>query len=375
MHLYIHVPFCRQACYYCDFHFSTSMGQMDAVVAALAAEIRLTKGFLPNAPLQTVYFGGGTPSLLQHHHWQRLWVAIREEYTLAADAEITVEANPDDLTPALLARLEQQGVNRLSIGIQSFYEPHLQVLHRVHTATQAAACVGLARQAGINNVSIDLIYGIPASDPGIWQADVQQALSLGVGHISAYCLTIEPGTVFGNWLKHKKISPVDESLAAGQYEVLVAALAAADYEHYEISNFARPGCRSRHNTAYWQQKPYLGIGPSAHSFDGAGLRRHNVAHNARYVTALAEGQLPATTEALTAADRYNEYLLTGLRTAWGCQLQPLMQLFPGAKKNLEKQLNILRMKDFIEMNEHSVRVRQAARLFTDRIVEELFWVG
>ena len=327
---------------------------MDAVVAALAAEIRLTKGFLPEGPLETVYFGGGTPSLLQENHWQALWAALDATYVLLPAAEITVEANPDDLTPDGLALLRRQRANRLSIGIQSFYGPHLHLLHRVHTATQAAACVPLARRAGFEHLSIDLIYGIPTTDRQVWVEDVQKALGLGVGHISAYCLTIEPGTVFGNWLKNNKMHPVDESLAAQQYEYLVAALNAAGYEHYEISNFARPGCRSRHNTAYWLGRPYLGIGPSAHSYDGHRLRHHNLAHNARYIAALQNSELPVTTEQLTAADRYNEYLLTGLRTAWGCQVQKLLDLFPGKPDFLKNSLKKLKDRALIDMNEHSL---------------------
>jgi oxygen-independent coproporphyrinogen-3 oxidase len=317
--IYLHIPFCKQACYYCDFHFSTNTRLKTELVQSLQREAVLRRSYLPDELVSSVYFGGGTPSLLDQAELQALLDTLRQTYTIAADAEITLEANPDDLNEAKLAELAEAGINRLSIGIQSFDADQLRFLHRAHTAEQARSCVANARQAGFTNLSLDLIYAIPAENHRLWEENLAKIAELQPEHISAYSLTIEPDTVFGNWQKKGRLFPASDDWAAEQFELLRTHLSKAGYEQYEVSNFCRPGYYSRHNSSYWLGKPYLGLGPSAHSFNGTS-RQFNVAHNARYIQALSEDRIPFSREELSPADRINEYLLTGLRTSWGCDL-------------------------------------------------------
>lgn len=371
MHLYLHIPFCKQACHYCDFHFSTNLSQKSTLISALCTEIHLQKNYLPNQPLETIYFGGGTPSLLIDDELAQILTTIHAHFAVSSNAEITLEANPDDLSAEKL-QMFRRYVNRLSIGVQTFDETTLRWMNRAHTAAEAENCVQLAREAGFENLSVDLIYGIPNRGPSCWQADLQKMLSLDVPHLSAYALTIEPETAFGRWQQKGKLPPVDEALAAGQFEELTKALTRAGYEHYEISNFARHGHYARHNTAYWQQRPYLGIGPSAHSYNGHS-RQYNIANNARYTADIQQGKVPATLEELTQADQVNEYLLTGLRTQWGCSLT---------------QLNALLGRDFVQTQAHDLktmyasgwlvsdgdrlRLSESGKLFADRVAATLF---
>lgn len=381
MHLYLHIPFCKQACHYCDFHFSTNLSQKSALVDALCAELILQKNYLPRQPVETIYFGGGTPSLLTERELSQIFETIHAHYPVSPGAEITLEANPDDLRVEKLSLLHRY-VNRLSIGIQTFDEATLRWMNRAHTATEAETCVWLAREAGFENMSVDLIYGIPNRDKSLWQADLQKMLALNVPHLSAYALTIEPDTAFGRWQQKGTLppgvdSPADESLAAEQFEELTDALTNAGYAHYEISNFARHGGDghgqyARHNTAYWQRRPYLGIGPSAHSYKGHS-RQYNIANNARYIASIKQGKLPAEVEQLTRADQVNEYLLTGLRTQWGCSLT---------------ELNALLGADFAQTQAHDLTgmyatgwltrvgdrlvLTQAGKLFADRVAASLF---
>ncbi|QIX61351.1 radical SAM family heme chaperone HemW [Hymenobacter lutimineralis] len=319
--LYLHIPFCKQACHYCDFHFSTSMGLKSRLVEALVQELALRHSYLgPNAQVDTIYFGGGTPSLLTAAELDQLFAAIYRHFAVAADAEITLEANPDDLTPAKVRELAASPVNRLSIGLQSFHEPHLRLMNRAHSAQESGAAVRLAQDAGFENISVDLIYGVPAPDHQIWQQDMAAAFALGVPHLSCYALTVEPGTVFGyRQAKGKFLAPPDEFVAQ-QFEQLLTQMRAHGYEQYEVSNFCLPGRESRHNSAYWRGVPYLGLGPSAHSFNGHS-RQFTVANNPEYVRAVLDrGEVPATVEHLSRTDRANEYLMTSLRTARGCDL-------------------------------------------------------
>lgn len=371
MHLYLHIPFCKQACHYCDFHFSTNLGQQSALVDALCQEIRLQKNYLPGQSLETIYFGGGTPSLLTESQLAQLFATIQAEFTLSPTAEITLEANPDDLTAPKLSMLRRY-VNRLSIGLQTFDEPTLRWMNRAHTAAEAEACVDLAREAGFENISVDLIYGIPNRDVSRWQNDLQKMLQLNVPHLSAYALTIEPDTAFGRWQQTGKLPPVDEALAAEQFEELTKALTKAGYAHYEISNFAQSGRYARHNTAYWQRRPYLGIGPSAHSYNGHS-RQYNLANNTRYVAAIREGKLPATVDLLTTADQVNEYLLTGLRTQWGCSLTELNGLL-GAdfSQTQARDLTAMYASGWLINDGDQLRLSEAGKLFADRVAATLF---
>ncbi|TLU94724.1 radical SAM family heme chaperone HemW [Dyadobacter sediminis] len=372
MHLYIHIPFCRQACHYCDFHFSTNTSGKQAMTEAIVSEMELQKHYLADPYVETIYFGGGTPSLLTEPQLNSILNAVYKNFTVAPDAEITLEANPDDLDQEKTEQLKRAGINRLSIGIQSFHEPHLQFLNRVHSASEAGECVRIAQDSGITNISIDLIYAIPASDHSILLEDIRKASDLDVTHISAYCLTIEPQTIFGNWLKKNKIKPIDEEFAARQFEILVSSLAENGYEQYEISNFARIQQYSRHNSSYWKQRPYLGIGPSAHSYNGSS-RQYNISNNAKYLQAIQNETIPATTEILTSADQTNEYILTGLRTKWGVKLEKLESLSQGifTARNGKRLENML-TKGWIKKNDGFILLTEPGKLFADRIASDLF---
>jgi oxygen-independent coproporphyrinogen III oxidase len=321
--IYLHIPFCKQACHYCDFHFSTNLSLKKDLIRAMGQELVLQKDYFRET-VNTIYLGGGTPSIASSSELNFLFEIIRNEFTVSHDAEITLEANPDDLTESKLNELKNIGINRLSIGIQSFDDAVLKFLNRAHDSADATSCISAARRTGFSNISIDLIYAIPNQDLKQWRQNILRAIALSPEHISAYSLTIEEKTVFGNWSARGKIQPVTDDIAAEQLEVLLALLEEAGYDHYEISNFARPGYHSRHNSGYWQQEKYLGIGPSAHSYNGL-VRQHNVSNNYAYVSAVSGDKIPATVEYLSRQDLINDYLLTTLRTSWGTDLSRLRE--------------------------------------------------
>jgi oxygen-independent coproporphyrinogen-3 oxidase len=373
--LYLHIPFCKQACHYCDFHFSTSLGLKEQFVEAILKEMALRQHYLPDAStaLETIYFGGGTPSLLTGAELARIFDAIQTHFTVSPQAEITLEANPDDLSPAKLAELAASPVNRLSIGLQSFHEPHLRLMNRAHSAQESGQAVRAAQAAGFENISVDLIYGVPAASHAIWEDDLARLLELGVPHVSAYALTIEPDTAFGRRLKKGTFVAPPEEFVAHQFETLLARLRAHGYEQYEISNFCQPGRESRHNANYWRGVPYLGLGPSAHSFDGRS-RQYAVANNPQYVAAVLErGEVPATVEQLSPLDQANEYLLTTLRTSRGCDLAHLrdalgLDLLAGRADYLAS----LTTQGMATLAGGVLRLTDAGKLLADHITLELF---
>lgn len=370
--IYIHIPFCRQACYYCNFHFSTSRTQQEAMVKSLLQEIALQKDYLAGEPVRTIYFGGGTPSLLQANELQALLAHLQSTFQVVPGAEITLEANPDDLSPEKLALLKAAGINRLSIGVQSFHEEDLTWMNRAHNSRQALDCIGEARRQGFDNLTIDLIYGGPTLTDEGWEQNVKQAIALGIPHLSCYALTVEPGTALDHFIRKKKMAATDPDKAARHFEMLMDWLKAAGYEHYEISNFALPGWHSRHNSSYWQGSPYLGLGPSAHSFNGAS-RQWNVASNAQYIKSIAAGAIPFEMETLTAAMQFNEYIMTALRTSAGCNLEWVAEKFGTA---LVARL-IAHSEPFITMGRmeytgETLKLTNAGRLFADGIAGELF---
>lgn len=314
--LYIHIPFCRKACHYCDFHFSTSLKLKDQLLAALKKEILLRKNYLPSPTLDTVYFGGGTPSLLSSDELKGIMDTIASVFEIQTGAEITLEANPDDISAEKTKELKHAGVNRLSIGIQSFFEEDLAWMNRAHNAEQAARCIDTALQSGIENITADLIYGFPLLTDSKWEKNIGTMLESGINHLSAYSLTVEPRTALAAKIKKGTDRPVENEQAARQFLMLMDAIEQAGWEHYEISNFCKPGNYALHNTNYWKNQPYIGIGPSAHSYNGQS-RQWNVANNAGYIAALEQGTLPAEMEELTPENTFNEYILTGLRTKWG----------------------------------------------------------
>lgn len=314
--VYIHIPFCHKACHYCDFHFSTQMTLMLPMAESIAREAHMRAAELGGATVDSVYFGGGTPSLMPPAQLRSIHDAIHTAMPVSPGAEYTLEANPDDLTADRIAGFRTLGINRLSIGIQSFDDATLQWMNRSHNAAQAIACVALARKSGIQAVSIDLIYGLAGLTPKKWEDTLRRAIDMEPDHISAYCLTVEEKTVLGHRVRKGLEKPVDEEAAAAQFARMVEVLHDAGYEQYEVSNFAREGRYARHNTSYWLGTPYLGLGPSAHSYTGH-RRQWNIANNARYIQSIKAGELPLTEEILTPRDQYNEWVMTGLRTKWG----------------------------------------------------------
>jgi oxygen-independent coproporphyrinogen-3 oxidase len=334
--IYLHIPFCRQACHYCNFHFSTSLKGKNDFIPALLKEMGKRKDYIGQATIATVYLGGGTPSLLEPVQLRAILDRLRETFILDAAAEITMEANPDDMTlPATMRAWRAAGINRLSIGIQSFFSEDLQWMNRAHSAGQAAECIRMAQGEGFDNISIDLIYGGPTLPDHHWKENVERAIALQIPHLSCYALTVEPRTALDKLIRGHRRQDVSPDDQARQFLLLMDWMEQAGYEHYEISNFALPGHRSRHNSSYWQGETYLGLGPSAHSYDGVS-REWNVANNAKYIAALGDAGAPAEEtpdaggavadpvvaekEVLTSVQQLNEYIMISLRTMEGMDM-------------------------------------------------------
>lgn len=315
--IYIHIPFCRKACTYCNFHFSTNHQLINQVIDSIGKEISLQGKYL-SAPIETIYLGGGTPSLLNQSQLETLFNKVRSNFTVLPNAEVTLEANPDDIDEAQLNGWVELGINRLSIGIQSFRDKDLQWMGRAHNANQALNCIKLAQQAGIENISIDLIYGIPGLSDADWSKNIDYAISSGVTHLSCYALTVEPKTALAHKINQQSIPDVDATHQANHFQILQEKIDAAGFEQYEISNFSLPGKRSKHNSNYWSGKHYLGLGPSAHSFNGLS-RQWNISNNALYIQSLSKGIIPFELENLTLTQQINEYIMTALRTIEGIQ--------------------------------------------------------
>lgn len=369
--IYLHIPFCKQACHYCDFHFSTSMGTKEKTVEAIARELELRKDYLQGQEVKTIYFGGGTPSLLTQPELQLLLQTIKKQFIVSDDAEITLEANPDDLNPEKLQELKAAGINRLSIGLQSFHEPHLQLMNRAHNATESLQCVKDAQAAGFDNITVDLIYGIPAPDHSIWLNDLKTLFSLNVQHVSCYALTIEPDTALGRWSKKGKFKPSEDDFTAQQFEILLEQMAQHGFVQYEISNFCKPGYESKHNSNYWRGVHYLGVGPSAHSFNGHS-RQYNVANNRKYIEALAQQTIPAEVENLTIAEQANDYLLTTLRTTWGCDLALMRSNYSYDVLSEHKlYLQELQQKELATIQEGVLYLTDKGKLLADQITLDL----
>lgn len=369
--IYIHIPFCAKQCTYCDFHFSTTFeSYRGELLKALSTELQLRAPSWQNEVIDTIYFGGGTPSLLSGAEIETLLSTVYVNYNATAVKEITLECNPDDCSTDQLIAWKTAGVNRLSIGIQSFTDEQLEWMNRTHTADEGLSAVERAIAVGFDQLTVDLMYGLPDLSQQAWLEQLNRVIGLGVNHISAYCLTIEEKTVLASWVKSGKIHPSNADQQSEQFELLVKTLADAGYEQYEISNFARNETYSQHNTAYWQGKKYVAIGPSAHGYDGMN-RYWNVANNQLYIRQLENGKLPETVEELTKHDRFNELLMVGLRTKWGVQKAKLTALLPlnhSWKTKLEhwKQSNSL-----IETETH-LMLTPSGRLLADAIASDLF---
>jgi oxygen-independent coproporphyrinogen-3 oxidase len=372
--IYIHIPFCKQACHYCDFHFSTSLKKKDELVNALVKEIQIRKDEFKNVEVQTIYFGGGTPSLLTNDELQLLIDTVYENYKVTANPEITLEANPDDLSKIRILELSKSSVNRLSIGIQSFFESDLKLMNRAHNAEEAKECLSVATRH-FDNISIDLIYGIPGASNEQWLQNIETALSYNIPHISSYALTVEPKTALASFVKKGIIDDVDDEQAHEQFHLLKDKLEASGFVHYELSNFGKEGYFSRNNTAYWQGKPYIGIGPSAHSFNGK-QRGWNVRNNTKYIKAIQQNELPIEVETLTTTDRYNEYIMTGLRTIWGVSIDKVEEDFGKIYKDyLKEQSETFINQQLLYIDDKHIRVTKKGQFLSDGIASELFKIN
>ena len=370
MGIYIHIPFCKQKCHYCDFHFSTSLKNKEDLISCLLKEIEIQKSYLNEEIVDTIYFGGGTPSFLDAEEIRRILDKVYAEFSIISNPEITLEGNPDDFTLQKLQELKQAGINRLSIGIQSFNDVDLTWMNRAHNSNQATKCVQDAQSLGFDNITIDLIYGLPEMTIESWKINLQKALDLHVQHISAYNLTVEPGTALHHFVKTGKSQPLNDEAGAEQFELLINTLENNDFKHYEISSFGKEGYFSKHNSSYWKRKFYLGIGPSAHSFNG-NTRQWNVANNAKYIKGINAGEVPFELEKLSKNDRYNEYILLGLRTIWGCEFDYIKSEF-GEASLLSLKQQLFNYSDQINMDEQSFSLNQKGKAFADRIASELF---
>lgn len=370
--IYLHIPFCKQACHYCDFHFSTSLKNKTPLLAAMEQELLLRKGEL-HTPIETIYFGGGTPSLLASEEIEQLLSVIFETYPVLPNPEITLEANPDDLSEATLQELSESLINRLSIGVQSFFDEDLQLMNRAHSAEEAWETMKLA-QDYFENISMDLIYGIPNMTLERWQKNLEKAFELKVSHLSCYALTVEPRTALKKFIEKGIVPPVEDEAAQEHHQLLVEATQREGFINYEFSNFGKPGYQSKNNQAYWLGKSYLGIGPSAHSYDGK-QRSWNVANNAQYIKAITGKTLPIERETLTKTDRYNEYVMTRLRLQEGIDLEALERTFGARYRNYAEQQAASHVaQGFLLKQGTSLRVSAKGKFLSDGIASDLFLV-
>nr|WP_294778275.1 radical SAM family heme chaperone HemW [uncultured Flavobacterium sp.] len=369
--IYIHIPFCKQACHYCDFHFSTSLKKKDEMVLALAKEIVLRKDEFKDEVVETIYFGGGTPSILQIADLRFLIEEVFRNYNVTENPEITIEANPDDLTEERIIELSQNKVNRLSIGIQSFFEDDLKLMNRAHNVAEAKKCLEIATKY-FDNITIDLIYGMPNMSNERWLQNIETALSYNIPHISSYALTVEPKTALQKFIKQGIIPQLDDELAQEHFLLLVDKLEDKGFIHYELSNFGKEGFFSKNNSSYWLGKKYLGIGPSAHSYDGD-KRGWNVSNNSLYLKSLAENIVPTETETLTKTDRYNEYIMTGLRTIWGVSLDRIETEFgPKYLDYLNQQAAKYLEDHLLFIDDNILRTTKSGKFLSDGIASDLF---
>ena len=372
--IYIHIPFCKQACHYCDFHFSVNQDKKNDLVAALLKEASIRKEELQNEPITTIYFGGGTPSLLSADALLRIFDALAENYNLSSLQEVTLEANPDDLTAAYLRELRHTPVNRLSIGIQSFREVDLKLMNRAHDAKQALRCVPESADIGFENISIDLIYGIQGLTQADWIKNLNTAFDLPIAHLSSYCLTVEPKTKLAKLVSSGELPAVNDESAANHFETLNEMTEAAGIPWYEVSNFAKPGMESKHNSSYWANEHYVGLGPGAHSFNGV-KRSWNVSSNTAYIQQIDKNVLPSESEVLTNEEKFNEYLLTALRTRKGLSFSELNNRCDSAKINeIKAVLKEKAAQGLATINNDGALLTTKGLLFADAIASSLFIV-
>jgi oxygen-independent coproporphyrinogen-3 oxidase len=370
--IYIHIPFCKQACNYCNFHFSTQLDQKQQMVDAIVKELVLRKNYLLNETIESIYIGGGTPSLLDEFQLAQLFETVHKHFTVSPKAEITLEANPDDLTPDKIAAFKRSPINRFSIGVQSFFDEELKWMNRAHNAAEAKNVITAVQDAGFDNITIDLIYGSPTLTHQKWEANLQTALDLNLNHISSYCLTVEPKTALDHLIKTHKVTAPNEEQAAVQFDTLVNTLEQNGFEQYEISNFARNGQYAVHNTNYWKNKLYLGVGPSAHSFNKT-TRSWNIANNNQYLKGMEAQQPIMEIEELSIENRINEYIMTSLRTIWGLDMNWFEQEFSAPRAAALKTALMQKIQEgSIQQQGHFYILTRASRILADGIASDLF---
>jgi len=369
--IYIHIPFCKQACHYCDFHFSTSLKKKDEMVLALAKEIEMRKSEFEEEVVETIYFGGGTPSILTIEDLKFLIDEVYRNYKVVENPEITVEANPDDLSKERIIELSTTRINRLSIGIQSFFEDDLKLMNRAHNSAEAKASLEIATQY-FDNISIDLIYGVPGMSNEKWLQNIETALSFTIPHISSYALTVEPKTALHTFIQKGIISPPDDEVASAHFQILVDKLTENGFIHYELSNFGKSTYFSKNNSSYWLGKKYIGIGPSAHSYDGIS-RSWNVSNNSLYLKSILENKLPSEAEKLSKTDKYNEYVMTGLRTIWGISLERIAREFGQTYLDYLNQQAAKYIDDhLLFVDDNILRTTKSGKFLSDGIASDLF---
>lgn len=368
--IYIHIPFCKQACHYCDFHFSTSMKKKGEMVLALAKEMQMRKSEVSEV-IETIYFGGGTPSVLTLEEINFLIQEVYSNFKVSENPEITMEANPDDLSEERIIELSKSKINRLSIGIQSFFEEDLKMMNRAHNSVEAKKSLQIATQY-FNNISVDLIYGIPGLTNEMWKENIETALSFGIPHISSYALTVEPKTALKKLIQTGKIAEPKDDVTQEHFQILVDTLQENGFIHYELSNFGKENYFSKNNSAYWLGKKYIGIGPSAHSYDGLS-RSWNIANNSIYLKEIQAHKLPNEVEVLSKEDRYNEYIMTGLRTIWGISLDRIKTEFGEKFLNyLLKQSKKFLSDELLFIENNVLKTTRKGKFLADGIASDLF---
>ena len=372
--IYIHIPFCKRRCIYCDFFSTTQSEKKPTYIHALCQELEMRKNYLEGEEIETIYLGGGTPSQLTEKELNKIFTSLYNIYKVKEDAEITLEANPDDLTPEYVSMLRRLPINRISMGIQTFQEETLKQLHRRHTARQAIEAFHRCREADFRNISIDLMYGLPGETLDTWKEDLQQAIALHPEHISAYHLIYEEGTALWKLREEHQVEEADEDLSVTLFKTLIDELKQAGYQHYEISNFCLPGLHSRHNSSYWTGKKYLGCGPSAHSYDGTS-RQWNVSSLEKYIHAIHQGKPDFEIEELDLYTRYNDFVITSIRTSWGMSLSHLRMVY-----GEELYRYCLRMskphlsQGVLEIKEDTLKLTQEGIFISDGIMSDLLWI-
>lgn len=372
--IYIHIPFCAKRCLYCDFFSSTDMLFKTPYIQAIIREMELRKDYIDNEPIETIYFGGGTPSQLEKKDFEKIFDAINRIFDTSQCQEITLEANPDDMTPEYVASLQKLPFNRISMGVQSFQEKDLRFLNRRHNREQAIRAVALCKEHGISNINIDLIYGLPGQTLDEWSLNLEEAILLDVPHISAYHLIYEERTALYKLLKEGGITPVDEELSVSLFSTLINRLTKAGYLHYEISNFARPGYISQHNSSYWLGKKYIGIGAAAHSYNGSN-RLWSVSSLPLYLKGIATETPAVEIEELDENTQYNDFIITRLRTMWGIQLQKIKELFGEEKWNyLKQQAEPYLQQDLLNLQNETLKLSKKGIFISDGIMSDLLWI-